>query len=746
MKSKIRNWLVVAIMLVMVFSANNLFANAAVSFVIKNKATVTIENSTKETNEVENPVKELLPNSIVKKIIDADGKEVDALQIENINTELTFKGSVQITDDEEIQSVFLKDVLHNSFNFVSMKVLSSDGTDITDQGKEVVKENEVSFEFNSDYVSKLKGKKVEWLITIKYNPNAPVEKEEGQEFVTLPNTMELTVNGKPVVSPPVEVLVPPIEAKITQRVLKVDGKEDIDDVFTENKRDIIFRGTSTVTNATQLENVSVDEVLHNSLKYKSMKVLSSDGKDITDQGEITTEGQTLVFKFNEELVQSMYGKTFVWEVTTNYVEGSDLSGLENGKIPNVMNLKVNDQVTSSDLSLESNVVTVSPIPLENSITKSIVNEDGEKVDLLELLDISKDVTFDGAVQIANDKAIQTLTLTDYLHEAFSFKQLTVFDEDGKDITSEGVVKVNGKVVTNSTESEPPSTDNEEKNAETAPNSAEAGTTEETPVAKDTVGYAFNKITFEFTEDYAPKLLGQKLSWQVTANYIEGSDLSALEALKVPNIMTVSVNEETADSNLVYVTPPAMESTITKKIVDGDKLVDSKEITTLTEPIDFVVLATIQNDLKLTRFILQDALDERLDFVSLKVEDSNGKDISDWGTIGFENQVVSFTFNEEKLTELHGKSVKMTVSTKIKEGVTQEELKSPIDNSALLLMNDNKMTSNKVTLFPNIPEEVLPQTGERNLLTGVIGISVAIAGTAGFILWLKKRKKAKKETT
>ncbi|KRN70215.1 hypothetical protein [Carnobacterium maltaromaticum] len=143
MKSKIRNWLVVAIMLVMVFSANNLFANAAVSFVIKNKATVTIENSTKETNEVENPVKELLPNSIIKKIIDADGKEVDSMEIDNINTELTFKGTIQITDDEDIDSVILKDVLNNSFDFVSMKVLDSDGKDITTKGKEVVKEKEV---------------------------------------------------------------------------------------------------------------------------------------------------------------------------------------------------------------------------------------------------------------------------------------------------------------------------------------------------------------------------------------------------------------------------------------------------------------------------------------------------------------------------------------------------------------------------------------------------------------------------
>ena len=42
MKSKIRNWLVVAIMLVMVFSANNFFANAAVSFVIKNILTLYI--------------------------------------------------------------------------------------------------------------------------------------------------------------------------------------------------------------------------------------------------------------------------------------------------------------------------------------------------------------------------------------------------------------------------------------------------------------------------------------------------------------------------------------------------------------------------------------------------------------------------------------------------------------------------------------------------------------------------------
>lgn len=738
MKSKIRNWLVVAIMLVMVFSANNLFANAAVSFVIKNKATVTIENSTKETNEVENPVKELLPNSIIKKIIDADGKEVDSMEIDNSNTELTFKGTIQITDDEDIDSVILKDVLNNSFDFVSMKVLDSDGKDITTKGKEVVKEKEVSFEFNTDYVQSLKGKKIEWLIKIKYNPSVPIEKEENQEFISLPNVMELIVNGKPVVSPTVEVLVPPIEAEITQRVLKATGEEDIDDIFSDNQRDIIFRGTSEVTNATQLENVSVDEELYKALSYKSMKIFSADGKDITDKGKISTEGQNLEFKFDQDYVSTMYGKTFVWEVTTNYVEGSDLSNLVDGKIPNIMNLRVNDEVTSSDLSMESNIVTVSPIPLENTIVKSIVNDSGEHVEELELIDVTKDILFNGDVQIANDTAVKNVVLTDMLHEAFSFKELSVFDQNGKDITNEGVVKVNGEVISNSEETMP--NDNEKE-----PTNEESESTVEKIDEKAPGDYASNEVTFEFTEDYAPRLIGKEISWQVTANYIEGSDLSALEALKVPNVMSFTANEETEDSNFVYVTPPALESNISKKIVDGDELVDEKEIVSVKDPIEFVVYAAIQNDLQLTSVAVQDTLDERLEYTSLKVEDSNGEDVSDWGQVTFENQVVLFKFNEERVDDLHGKTFKLTIATKIKEAVTQEELKAQIDNTALLFINDKDIESNKVTLFPNIPEEILPQTGERNLLTGLIGISVAIGGTVGFVLWMKKRKKAKKET-
>lgn len=180
MSSKLKKWLLVIVMAVTVLGSNSLFANAAMSLVIKNKANVMIESSNKETNEVENPVKDLLPNSIFKKIIDADGKEVDALEIENINTELTFRGKIQITDDEDIQSVVLKDILNNSFDFLNMKLLDSDGKDVTNQGTEKVNEKEVSFEFNSDYVSKLKGKKLEWLITIKYNPNTPIIKEEGK--------------------------------------------------------------------------------------------------------------------------------------------------------------------------------------------------------------------------------------------------------------------------------------------------------------------------------------------------------------------------------------------------------------------------------------------------------------------------------------------------------------------------------------------------------------------------------------
>ena len=583
MSSKLKKWFLVIVMAVTVLGSNTLFANAAMSLVIKNKANVMIESSNKETNEVENPVKDLLPNSIVKKIIDADGKEVDALEIENINTELTFRGKIQITDDEDIQSVVLKDVLNNSFDFLNMKLLDSDGKDVTNQGTEKVNEKEVSFEFNSDYVSKLKGKKLEWLITIKYNPNTPIIKEEGKELISLPNEMELIVNGKSVVSPPVEILVPPIDAKIMQRVLKVDGSEDIDDIFTENKRDIVFKGTSTVTNATELENVSVDETLHDSLSFKSMKILDSDGVDVSNRGTMKVENQDLTFQFNDDYVKEMYGRSFVWEVTTNYVEGSDLSGLKDNKIPNIMNLNVNDQVTSSDLSLESNVVTVSPVPLENTIVKSIINEAGEKVDLLELMDITKDIVFDGSVQIANDTAITSIVLSDHLHEAFVFDNLKVFNKVGEDISNEGVIKINGNPVL---------TDKDTDSTKTTKEDADSNKENQTD------SYKSNEITFEFNKEYAAKLIGKQLNWQVVANYIEGSDLSALEALKIPNKMAVFVNKEPIESNIVEVVPPALDSHITKKIVDSDELVDEKEIVTVDDPIEFVLNAAIQNDLKL----------------------------------------------------------------------------------------------------------------------------------------------------
>ncbi|WP_317912064.1 isopeptide-forming domain-containing fimbrial protein [Carnobacterium maltaromaticum] len=729
MTNQLKKWVLVIVMVATVLGSNSLFANAAVSLIIKNKANVTIESSNKETNEVENPVKDLLPNSIVKKIIDADGKEVDALEIENINTELTFRGKIQITDDEDIQSVVLKDVLNNSFDFLNMKLLDSDGKDVTNQGTEKVNENEVSFEFNSDYVSKLKGKKLEWLITIKYNPNTPIIKEEGKELISLPNEMELILNGKPFVSPPVEILVPPIDAKIMQRVLKVDGSEDIDDIFTENKRDIVFKGTSTVTNATELENVSVDETLHDSLSFKSMKILDSDGVDVSNRGTMKVENQDLTFQFNDDYVKEMYGRSFVWEVTTNYVEGSDLSGLKDNKIPNIMNLNVNDQVTSSDLSLESNVVTVSPVPLENTIVKSIINEAGEKVDLLELMDITKDIVFDGSVQIANDTAIKSIVLSDHLHEAFVFDNLKVFNEVGEDISNEGVIKINGNPVL---------TDKDTDSTKTTKEDADSNKENQTD------SYKSNEITFEFNKEYAAKLIGKQLNWQVVANYIEGSDLSALEALKIPNKMAIFVNKEPIESNIVEVVPPALDSHITKKIVDSDELVDEKEIVTVDDPIEFVLNAAIQNDLKLTNISITDKLDDRLDLISVKVEDAAGKDVSDWGKVKFENQTMTFEFLDEKLDQLHGKVFKVTILTKVKADVSLDQMKDKIENTAILVVNDQEINSNLVTVTPKIPDnpiieavkDIFPQTGEERSLWILIGIAL-ISGVLAFVLYRKR---------
>lgn len=541
--------------------------------------------------------------------------------------------------------------------------------------------------------------------------------------------MELIVNGKPVVSPPVEILVPPIDAKIMQRVLKVDGSEDIDDIFTENKRDIVFKGTSTVTNATELENVSVDETLHDSLSFKSMKILDSDGVDVSNRGTMKVENQDLTFQFNDDYVKEMYGRSFVWEVTTNYVEGSDLSGLKDNKIPNIMNLNVNDQVTSSDLSLESNVVTVSPVPLENTIVKSIINEAGEKVDLLELMDITKDIVFDGSVQIANDTAITSIVLSDHLHEAFVFDNLKVFNEVGEDISNEGVIKINGNPVL---------TDKDTDSTKTTKEDADSNKENQTD------SYKSNKITFEFNKEYAAKLIGKQLNWQVVANYIEGSDLSALEALKIPNKMAVFVNKEPIESNIVEVVPPALDSYITKKIVDSDELVDEKEIVTVDDPIEFVLNAAIQNDLKLTNISITDKLDDRLDLISVKVEDAVGKDVSDWGKVKFENQTMTFEFLDEKLDQLHGKVFKVTILTKVKADVSLDQMKDKIENTAILVVNDQEINSNLVTVTPNIPDNpiieavkgIFPQTGEERSLWILIGITL-ISGVLAFVLYRKR---------
>jgi len=465
-------------------------------YCFKNRASIDIDGDTAESNEVvtiTRPYNELVSeDQIVKSIVTGSGSGFEVYVLTNHTDAITFKGTFKVRNVELLSSILLTDILHETFSYNSMAVYDADGNDITGYGDVTLDAQTATFAFQSEYVDDIMGETLTWEIVVNY-----LEGSDLSELIDLkiPNVMTLTVNSEETKSNEVFVIPKPIDNHIKKGVQSNNG-EYVNDLSIGNEsRDIVFQGIFKVTNAMKLINVAVADILEAPFTYKELKVYNSNGDDITEQGLVSVNGQSVVFTFNENYLSTVFGQTFTVDLTAVYSGDANLIAYEDGKIPNVMQLIVNEE------SINSNEVIVKP-DIKDSIIKSIINNNTLTESLL-ISNEDQEINFQGSLTVNNTTKISRVSIIDVLEAPFEYKELKVYDSDNNDVTERGIVTVDNQTV-----------------------------------------------VFTFNEDYLSHVSGQTFNVVLTVNYDAAVSLSDYKDREIPNVMQLVANENINVSNRV----------------------------------------------------------------------------------------------------------------------------------------------------------------------------------------------------
>ncbi|NSV00290.1 isopeptide-forming domain-containing fimbrial protein [Enterococcus faecalis] len=581
------------------------------------------------------------------------------------------------------QQASLVDNVNQLLDIQKVVVTDENGKDVTANGTVTQENNKVTFEMNkqADSYSYLAGHTYTMTITTKIKDGATDEElapyiEQGgipnQADLNFGNEGDVLHSNKPTVTTPAPT---PEDPTITK---DIEGQEHLDltnrdQEFKWNVKTAFGNETSTWTQASMVDDIN------KVLDITDVKVTDENGKDVTANGTVTQENNKVTFEMNKQADSYSYlaGHTYTMTITTKIKDGATDEELapyiEQGGIPNKADLNFGNE---GDV-LHSNKPTVTPpapTPEDPTITKDI--EGQEHLDLT-----NRDQEFKWNVKTAFGNETSTWTqasLVDNVNQLLDIQKVVITDENGKDVTANGTV------------------------------------TQEN-----------NKVTFTMNkkDDSYSYLAGHTYTMTITTKIKDGATDEELapyiEQGGIPNQADLNFGNEgdVLHSNKPTVTPPPVDPNITKD-VEGQEHLD---LTNRDQEFKWNVKTAFGNETSTwTQASMVDDINKVLDITDVKVTDENGKDVTANGTVTQENNKVTFEMNkkDDSYSYLAGHTYTMTITTKIKDGATDEELAPYIEQGGIPNQADlnfgnegDVLHSNKPTVTPPAPTPEDPKKPE-----------------------------------
>ena len=457
-------------------------------------------------------------------------------------------------------------------------------------------------------------------IKAKIRDGANLDKYRDQNgVIKIPNISTVILNDNPKDSNIVTVT--PDEPTITKKInetldhLNIPSWEKQANAYNYNIK------TALPSNIRDYGTYKVEDVLDQDLELQEgqqpfIKGSAADHFDVSyDSGS-----RKITAKIKDGHFNQIEGKSVVELVIPAKIK----DGATREKIPNKAKVIYNKaNATGEPKELETPPVTVTPPPSKPEITKKV--NDKQHVDLQKL-----DEEFTYKVETTVPHNATNFEITDTIKDVLEFvgdKGNVKAKVDGEDITD---VKTEGKTLT-------------------------------VKLSEDQVKTKGGKaVVIEFKAKLKNGITQDELK-----NYI-----SEDKTVKVPNTAEYKINlgdrpELKKETPPVTVTPPPTTPEITKKVNDQEHV----NLQKVDEEFTYKVETTVPHNA--TKFEVTDTIKDVLDFSGEVKAKVDGEDITDVKT---EGKTLTVKLSEDQVKTKGGKAVVIEFKAKLKNGVTQDELK------------------------------------------------------------------------
>jgi len=457
-------------------------------------------------------------------------------------------------------------------------------------------------------------------IKAKIRDGANLDKYRDQNgVIKIPNISTVILNDNPKDSNIVTVT--PDEPTITKKInetldhLNISSWEKQANAYNYNIK------TALPSNIRDYGTYKVEDVLDQDLELQEgqqpfIKGSAADHFDVSyDSGS-----RKITAKIKDGHFNQIEGKSVVELVIPAKIK----DGATREKIPNKAKVIYNKaNATGEPKELETPPVTVTPPPTTPEITKKV--NDKQHIDLQKL-----DEEFTYKVETTVPHNATNFEITDTIKDVLEFvgdKGNVKAKVDGEDITD---VKTEGKTLT-------------------------------VKLSEDQVKTKGGKaVVIEFKAKLKNGVTQDELK-----NYI-----SEDKTVKVPNTAEYKINlgdrpELKKETPPVTVTPPPTTPEITKKVNDQEHV----NLQKVDEEFTYKVETTVPHNA--TKFEVTDTIKDVLDFSGEVKAKVDGEDITDVKT---EGKTLTVKLSEDQVKTKGGKAVVIEFKAKLKNGVTQDELK------------------------------------------------------------------------
>ncbi|WP_088810091.1 isopeptide-forming domain-containing fimbrial protein [Listeria sp. ILCC796] len=603
----------------------------------------------------------------------------------------------------------ITDTINDLLDIQNVTVVDENGTDVTSNGQVNIDGNNISFDLamkNGDFTY-LAGHTYTMTITTKIKDSAT--DEELAPYIAsggIPNQADLHFgNAGEVIHSEIPTVTPPPEEPVIHKdvedtqALELTNRDDSFDWHVK---------TSFGNTTTSWAEASITDTINDLLDIQNVTVVDENGTDVTGNGQVNIDGNNISFDLAMKDGDFTYlaGHTYTMTITTKIKDSATDEELApyiaSGGIPNQADLHFGD----AGEVIHSEIPTVTPPPEE-----PVIHKDVENVQHLDLT--NRDDSFDWHVKTSFGNTTTTwaeASITDTINDLLDIQNVTVVDENGTDVTGNGQVNIDGNNI---------SFDLAMKDG-------------------DFTYLAGHTYTMTVTTKIKDSATDEEL-----APYIASGGIPNQADLHFGNA------GEVIHSEIPTVTPPTEEPVIHKDVENTQHL----DLANRDDSFDWHVKTSFGNTTSSwAQANISDAVNDLLDIQNVTVVDENGTDVTGNGQVNIDGNNVSFDLAKKDgdFSYLAGHTYTMTITTKIKDSATNEELapfvkNGGIPNSASLTFGETSKTiySEKPTVTPPLdyPAGNLPHTGDTDNMIWILAGALVLLGTLTLVARRKRNNNA-----